>query len=447
MNLPQHSLRHRVFLLASALAILGTSWWLAALTGRPLNSAGSNEQEMPSLTPASATADARARQLARLGADRWPQAGHEGKGVKVAVLDCGFRGYREHLGKALPARVTVKTFRADGNFEGHDTQHGILCAEVVHAVAPQAELILANWESDRPDTFLAAVRWARDQGARVLTCSVISPNWSDGEGNGPVHAELTRLLRDGGLLFFACAGNTAQRHWQGRFQDAGKGFHEWRPGEVDNPVTPWSSERVSLELSAPDGSEYEQVVQDAETGDEVAKSVKGAAPGSAVVRFRPEDGKRYRLRVRRLSGADSFHVVGLAAGLGMTAAGGSIPFPGDGSEVITVGAVDEHGKRQSYSACGPNSRRPKPDLVAPVPWVPLCRSRSFGGTSAAAPQAAGLAALSWGKNQDQTAEQVRSALSTTARDLGPRGHDWETGFGMVNLPEAAGVQLPRVNMR
>src|SRR5262245_25791695 len=55
----------------------------------------------------------RAALLARLGVDRYHAAACQGQGIKVAVLDSGFRGYREHLGKALPARVAVRSFRAD----------------------------------------------------------------------------------------------------------------------------------------------------------------------------------------------------------------------------------------------------------------------------------------------------------------------------------------------
>src|SRR5262249_54023002 len=162
---------------------------------------------------------ARERQqiLARLGVERWHTAGHLGQGVKIAILDSGFRGYRAHLGTALPRNVVVRSFRDDGNLEARDSQHGILCAEVLHALAPRAELLLANWEPDRPDRFLAAVRWAREQGARIVSCSLIMPSWSDGEGGGAFNAALAELLGRGDsmsdLLCFASAGNTAQRHW------------------------------------------------------------------------------------------------------------------------------------------------------------------------------------------------------------------------------------------
>jgi subtilisin family serine protease len=374
--------------------------------------------------------------LARLGVARWHQAGFRGQGVKVAVLDSGFRGYGDHLGKALPARVTVKSFRSDGNLEARDSQHGILCGEVLHAVAPQAELLFANWEPDRSDQFLEAVRWAKREGARVLSCSLIMPSWSDGEGNGAVHEELTQLLGDD-LLCFASAGNTAERHWSGTFRDGGRGFHAWRDGCTSNRLTPWSDERVSVELCWKPGPGYELSVIDTDTGTEVGRSLARPATDRsyAVVSFTPAAGHTYAVRVRLVQGEGGpFHVVALSGGLGEATMRGSIPFPGDGPEVIAVGAVDDHGERLTYSSCGPNSKQPKPDLVAAVPFVSLCRSRPFSGTSAAAPQAAGLAALWWSRHSAWTASQVRKALRKAAEDLGPRGHDYETGYGLIRLP-------------
>src|SRR5207253_1270382 len=135
--------------------------------------------------------------------------------------DSGFRGYREFLGKGLPAHVAVRSFRGDGNLEAKDSRHGILCGEVVHAIAPDAEILFANWEPDSPGQFLEAVRWAREQGAQVVSCSVISPGWSDGEGGGPIHESLEKLIGDGqhagDILCAASAGNTARRHWYGLF--------------------------------------------------------------------------------------------------------------------------------------------------------------------------------------------------------------------------------------
>ncbi len=117
--------------------------------------------------------------------------------MKIAILDSGFRGYRDYLGKALPAQLKARSFRMDGNLEARDSQHGILCGEVIHALAPAAELFLANWEPDDPGRFLDAVRWAREQGARIISCSVIMPSWSDGNGGGTFDDTLDQILGDG----------------------------------------------------------------------------------------------------------------------------------------------------------------------------------------------------------------------------------------------------------
>src|SRR6266852_2495112 len=182
------------------------------------------------------------KHLASLGMDKWQAIGYRGQGIKIAILDTGFRGYRDHLGMTLPAHVHTHCFRNDGDFEAKNSQHGILCAGVLHTLAPDAELLLATWEPDSSESFLDAVRWAKEKGARIISCSIIMPSWSDGEGGGEFHQKLRRILLgsaqldlsfsprsvkrartdepagSGQTLFFACAGNTALRHWTGSFQ-------------------------------------------------------------------------------------------------------------------------------------------------------------------------------------------------------------------------------------
>jgi hypothetical protein len=179
------------------------------------------EQTASDATSAQADCPTRLHQMERLGLPRWHALGFRGQGVKIAILDSGFRGYRAFLGKGLPQAVRTKSFRLDHDLEARDSQHGILCAEVVHALAPEAELLFAGWEPDSPHSFLDAVRWARAEGARVVSCSLIMPGWSDGEGGGETHRALSKLLGPGlaphDLLCFASAGNTALRHWSGDF--------------------------------------------------------------------------------------------------------------------------------------------------------------------------------------------------------------------------------------
>jgi hypothetical protein len=232
-------------------------------------------------------------------------------------------------------------------------------------------------------------------------------------------------------LFFACAGNTAQRHWGGPFHDSRDGLHEWTPGRTDNVIRPWEDEKPSVELCWRPGAVYELCVQDLTTDREAGRCETHIGEGHccAAVKFDPEVGHTYAARVRLLRGTPgSFHLTVLGGGLAETTVHGSVPFPADGCEVITVGAEDLQGRRQEYSSCGPNGPSLKPEIDAVVPFPSLWRTRPFSGTSAAAPQAAGLAALLRSAHPDWPAERSRDALLRAA-------HRSETmDGGEIHLP-------------
>jgi subtilisin family serine protease len=414
-------------------------WWLLLVVG------------LAGIPATPAAAPDRQSWIVRLGADRWHAAGHRGQGVKIAILDTGFRNWRAWLGKALPTHIEARSFRLDGNLEFRPSSHGVLCAEIVHSLAPDAEILFANWEPDRPDTFVRAVAWARQQGARILACSVIMPAWSDGEGGGPVHAALSDIIgggsQPGDLIACACAGNTAQRHWSGRCIPDAAGWHQWRNGQRDNALTPWEAgERVSVEACWPAGGRFRLVVAEERNGNEIGRNPEydlpepsrrdaGMPTHCAVVRFAPTPNARYVIRIQALSDhRAAFHVAVLGGWLSEHTLRGSIPFPGDGPRFLTVGAWQESGQRAVYSSCGPNSAAPKPDFAATVPVATAIRDHPFSGTSAAAPQLAALAALVWSRHPKWTANQVKTALRDAAQDVAERGHDHESGYGLIRLP-------------
>lgn len=290
-------------------------------------------------------------------------------------------------------------------------------------------MLFADWQSDAPDSFVAAVTWAKRSGAKVLVCSVITPSWSDGEGGGSTHRKLSEVIGDD-LLCIACAGNLAKRHWRGAVHTNPDGWHVWPDGSIDNVVTPWGRETVSLDLSTTGGS-FEVIACD-EGGKPVARThiLPGCCGGSC--RFVAKYKARYSVRIRSQTGGE-FHLTALGAWLSQHSVSGSVMFPADGASWLSVGAW-EHNRRADYSSCGPNSRQQKPDLVAPVPFVPRDDALPFSGTSAAAPQAAGLAALYWSRHPRASAAEVRTALRAAAADVAAPGLDDDSGWGLLQMP-------------
>ena len=72
----------------------------------PAASASLCEAATPDARSLAATVDApqRAELLERLGVRAWHAHGWRGQGLKAAVLDSGFGGYKSHLGASLPRR-------------------------------------------------------------------------------------------------------------------------------------------------------------------------------------------------------------------------------------------------------------------------------------------------------------------------------------------------------
>jgi hypothetical protein len=325
-----------------------------------------------------------------------------GRGITVAVLDVGFRGWRGDVGRTLPLATFGRSFRDDGDLEARPSRHGVRCAAVVHAVAPGSRVLLANWEPDRPESFLAALGWAKAAGAGVVTCSVVMPAWGDGEGGGAVHAEAARLIgegtRGGDLVAVACAGNLTGRTWSGVARAGPGGWHAWSGSTIDAAVTPFGTGPVGVEVCGPSASQIEVVVID-DGGADVARAA--GEPG-LVARWRPRPGTNYRLRVRA---AGRFHVAVLGGWLEHADSVGRVPFPGDGPAWLAVGAT-EGGRPAAYGGCSAG----KPELWAPVPFALAGGEGPLTGTSAAAPQIAGRAAAWWSSHPGAPAADVKAVL-------------------------------------
>ena len=111
-------------------------------------------------------------------------------------------------------------------------------------------------------------------------------------------------------------------------------------------------------------------------------------------------------------------------------------FPASYANVLAVAATDSSNTRASFSSYGSFV-----DIAAP--GVSIYSTifdngySSMSGTSMAAPHVAGAAALLWNysANLDSVAE-VRTALESTALDLGTAGRDDFYGYGLVQLLNA-----------
>lgn len=112
----------------------------------------------------------------------------------------------------------------------------------------------------------------------------------------------------------------------------------------------------------------------------------------------------------------------------------SVKYPAAYPTVLGVGGVGADKLADPRSNFGPEL-----DLVAP--WNVYTTALGGGyqyqdGSSMAAPQVAGAAALVWGKYPNMSAYQVRAHLEQTADDLMLAGWDPNTGYGLLRVDSA-----------
>ena len=377
----------------------------------------------------------------RMGADAAWARGIDGSATRVAVLDPGFGGLDASIAAGeLPPRGAMQEMSFDpvNGLEGRDnlgalTQHGTRMAEIVHDVAPGAQLVLVNY--DDINGFLQAVEWIAANGIPVVSHSN-SILGGPFDGTGPL-ARAVDSAAARGVLWVNSAGNFAERHWRGVPAPTG----------TEVPIAPAPGQTIAFGVgwNAP-GLHAEIVVQrqqaDGGWADLARSDATRRTPPVTV------DGGAWRVLVIRTAGGDApVNVFSRTVGFGMFAVpDGSVATPGDAAGSLSVGAVPWQGSDpERYSSRGPTQDgRAKPDLVGPTYVTANPLFPGTAGTSASTAHVAGAAALirheRLAAGLPVDVPSLRADITRRARDLGARGPDAATGAGMARVD----VQAPRI---
>ncbi len=374
-----------------------------------------------------------------IGAEAWHRAGFTGAGVRIGVLDMGFGGYQDLLGRELPGEVTVATF---GDWDPEET-HGTACAEIIHEIAPGAELFFA-WYDGSDAAEGEAVDWLLSQGVHIISHSaggIIGPR--DGTG---WQARLVDSVAAWGILWVNSSGNEAQSHYRGVFTDQdGDNIHEFAPGQEAMPLYLYSRV-VKVILMWDDvwggaSQDYELYIID-ERGNPLAASENTQDGGWGQ---EPFEGIIYRWDGEDIFVLVTVYAADRAATLDIFVHGADVAYPSpeyslaipaDAVGALAVGAAEWQGDALAeYSSRGPTADgRLKPEISAPTAVSGATYEEPFEGTSASAPHVAGAAALVWQAYPEFSRQQVIDFLLTHAVDRGPRGPDTGYGYGRLQLP-------------
>ncbi len=434
------------------------------------------------------------------GSPAWNQAGYSGQGVKVGVIDLGFRGLTSLMGTELPATVHARCYTDIGMFTENladceavepvpDTtlpecrdavqrravevaDHGTIVAESVLDIAPEVELYISQ-PGSRAD-LQDASEWMASQGVSVINYSV---GWIfDGPGDGTSPSSISPLNTvdqsvSSGVIWVNSAGNSGQAAWFGGYSnpdgDRAVSFGGQNDEVMDIPVRECRAYTVQLRWEDTwegASTDLDLYFYNKNTGDVVFSS-EGEQSGETghvpyerfSYRF-ASDSNDYGLVVSHHGGDAPAWIQVMVWGTYIEhyTRNGSIGNPGESANLgmLAVGAAhwnDVH-TIEPYSSRGPTPDgrvNPKPDIVGADCGVtarsPLDEyNDGFCGTSQASPHVAGMAALVRQRFPSYTPAQVASYLKDNAEQRrSPDPNDtWGHGFAQLPPPDGTATPVP-----
>jgi subtilisin family serine protease len=394
-------------------------------------------------------------------ADAAHAAGYTGKNVKVAIIDGSFAGLADRQASGdLPTNVVSQDF-CGGQF-GTGEGHGTAVAEIVHEMAPDAQLYLLCFGD--LTGLAAAEEYAKSQGVQIVNFSVEFYDAGRGtnDPSDPVDA-IVADARANGILWVNSSGNDAVTHWSGNFSDTnGDKFMDFTPDDEGNSFI-WPNGVVACGFLKWDEwpnaqSDFDLVLANSADGSIIDSSTNlqnGSQPPVEDVCVQNTSGSTqvafwaiYGANVVSNPRLDFYSSPIPPPYLQYQTAAGSVGDPASSPSAFAVGALCwQNNQLEFYSSQGPTvDGRVKPDLsghdsVSSATFGPFsggCPS-GFAGTSASSPEVAGAAALVKQANPGFTPAQTAAFLQKNAVDVGAPGIDPQTGAGALHLPNVLKV--------
>jgi hypothetical protein len=421
-----------------------------------------------------------------------------GAGVTIGTLsdsyDCQGGAAGDFASGDLPAGIQVLEDEAGC---GSGSDEGRAMMQIIHDVAPGASQAFHSAFNGTAAFASGIVDLATVAGADIINDDVIyfaEPMFQDG-----IIAQAVDSVKAMGVAYFSAAGNQADESYEDNFRNsgvsgsfAGNVRHDFDAGAgVDTlmEVSISANSRIFFVLQwddpffsvsgAPGADTDMDIVLYSDTGQVLASAVDNNLGGDAVEIFSylttGGQTNNYQIAIEHYAGPlpgkiklvyfGNMTIKEFATRSG-TSYGHAIAAGGQAVGAVRYDRTPEYGvsppRLESFSSHGGTpilfdtagnpvmELRQKPDFVAPDGGDNTFfgsdyegnGSPNFFGTSAAAPHAAGIAALLREHDSSLDVDELYAVLQSTAIDMDVAGFDYKSGHGLVQATLALAALLP-----
>lgn len=386
----------------------------------------------------------------KINFDKIKKLPYKGKGVKIALIDYGFKiekSLKKNIKGIYSMRKIDDDITGDGNWK-----HGTAILEIITKIAPESSVYLINVNKDLDaENILLAIKHA----VEVFKVNIVSLSINDAipkdffDGTGAYGKRIDKYSKEYGTIFVTAIGNNLRKHYKNYYKPNKKYFHDFKDKKLEFKLK--KGENINIVLSwKEDNFNYPEYNFDFAITDKFGRRTferSKCGKSYKILSFTAEEDNIFNLELygyhfRKVENKIEtspilekekvcfnllFYSKNLKSIENPVFESSLDPNLAVAKSAIVVGS--NKNTKLAFSSWGPGEKNLlKPDFSAPSGVITKSIS-NFEGSSASVPFISGAIALILSKNPKLNVSKIKNILKISSKN------EWNKviGYGDINI--------------